>query len=520
MSNPEANVQLPEAHDDCLFVTVGPGGEAEEVVRAAGLWAARELGLADDLLAGLGLGAGRDDGPVARRRRKTDLASITARLTEQGLIVGSVPLLGAGNPTIAQGLAGPAAISIAMAESLTRTVATPPRRRHSTRTNVLRVRDAAARDKVLTALAAFPGIEVSLVPRRYLQVRRPRPTRTAVGRTGASPSVSAATPPAAGTSFAHWHLAKTETDAARRSARFVEPRHVAVAVLDTGIDEGHPQLAGRIGHYEHSYAGLPVVSSPQDIVGHGTHVAGSIMAAAHASSGVVGMCACDLSVLKIFDDQTEYFADHDQYMYAVHPIMYVRALAACVDLNVRVANLSIGGTAPPSRVEADALNELTANGCTIVAAMGNDRSLGSPFMYPAAHPGVIAVGATDPGDRLTEFSNRGPHIWVTAPGRAIWSTMPTYSGQTGFRVDRTTAVRREGRPIQRERDYDALDGTSMATPQVAAAIAMYLAADPAATPTDVRTALQGSADKVAGMAGRPFHEDYGYGRLNVAALLR
>jgi subtilisin family serine protease len=379
-----------------------------------------------------------------------------------------------------------------------------------TGTSMIRVRNGQSRETVIRALAAEFGVTVAPVPRRYLLAKK-----AARARPGAR-MAPAAVPPAMG---AAWHLEKTGTTAARAAAKFIEPKQVKVAVLDTGIDETHPLLKSRLARYFHTYNNLNVVSGAADIVGHGTHVAGTVAAMLDRLTGVCGMCDCKLTAMKIFDDTTEYIPQQGYLAYTVEPTMYLRAFLECADAAIQVVNLSIGGPAPPSAQEAQAINNLIGNGCVIVAAMGNERELGSRPSYPAAHPGIIAVGATDPGDRVTSFSNRGPHISLCAPGKGIWSTMPTYSGQYGFYPDMSSGSPKEGRAIMRDTLFGQEDGTSMASPQVAAAAAMYLAVHPAARPVDVRTALTDSAEKVPAMSGKSFHEDYGYGRLDVAALL-
>jgi subtilisin family serine protease len=163
---------------------------------------------------------------------------------------------------------------------------------------------------------------------------------------------------------------------------------------------------------------------------------------------------------------------------------------------------------------------LTASGAVVCAAMGNERTLGSPTSYPAAIQDVVAVGATSVNDAVASFSNRGDHIALAAPGKGIWSTLPTYDGQSGFAaVHLPDGSVKEGKPIRRERDYDSWDGTSMATPHVTAASALYLAKVGRNDGPTVKRALQKSADRVAGMSGKAFHPDYGSGRLNLAKLL-
>jgi subtilisin family serine protease len=152
--------------------------------------------------------------------------------------------------------------------------------------------------------------------------------------------------------------------------------------------------------------------------------------------------------------------------------------------------------------------------------MGNERQQGSPTSYPAAIDGVIAVGATSLDDSVADFSNRGNHIAISAPGVAIWSTLPTYAGQFGFQaVPGPTGQPVEGKPMRRETDYDAWPGTSMATPHVTASVALLFANKGKMSSDKVRQRLSATADKVPGMNGQPHHADYGAGRLNLLRLL-
>ena len=99
--------------------------------------------------------------------------------------------------------------------------------------------------------------------------------------------------------------------------------------------------------------------------------------------------------------------------------------------------------------------------------------------------------------------------------------MPTYPGQFGFEaIIGPDGNPREGKPNRRETDYDAWPGTSIASPHVAASAALYIANAGRTPPADVRRALAETADKVPDMNGDDFDSDYGYGRLNLEALLR
>ncbi|MEY9536373.1 S8 family peptidase [Sinorhizobium fredii] len=373
------------------------------------------------------------------------------------------------------------------------------------------------------ALAGDPTVaSVSRVPLRYLVARSPRKSAGSVSKKP-SPAgrgrIAAAPPPA----HTMWNLRKIKWDEARSLTGFDDASRVKVAVLDTGIDAEHPDLKDQIGGYVYEHPDLPAASSAQDLVGHGTHVTGTIAATINNDLGVNGISRARIHAWKIFDDRPDLLTYPDgtaEFAYFVDPVIYLRALLDCADAGIDIINLSIGGAGAPDPTESAAFEELLANGTTIVAAMGNERREGSPISYPAAIPGVIAVGATNLQDRITTFSNRGNHITIAAPGEAIWSTLPTYPGQMSWRAERGPDGRwRQGKPDIRETDYDAWPGTSMASPHVAAAAALYIANGGARDPAVIRSALASSADKVPAMGGQDFTPDFGYGRLNLEQLI-
>jgi len=373
--------------------------------------------------------------------------------------------------------------------------------------------DADVED-VQTSLANDPHVDfVSRVPIRYLALpARARPRRAS---TAASPA-TATTPPST-----LWNLRKIRWAEARAKLGFKDASQVHVAVLDTGIDPNHPDLTGNPKDYVFEHPDLPDASSDRDLVGHGTHVSGTITAVINNALGINGICDCKLTVWKIFTDQAEYVPEFGYFTYFVDPIMYQRALSECIERgDVSVVNLSIGGPGKPDQNELQLFKTLMAKGTTVVAAMGNEREEGSPTSYPAAIPGVIAVGATSLDDTITTFSNRGNHVSLSAPGKGIWSTLPTYPGQDGFRaVFSGNGDPVQGKPLRRKTDYDAWDGTSMATPHVTAAAALLIAKKGDVKPAAVRTALMTSADKVPDMNGKSFDSDFGAGRLNLLRLL-
>jgi len=372
-------------------------------------------------------------------------------------------------------------------------------------------------DALQAAFMRDPACETaSRVPIRYLAAAPRTASRKTRRKPGASTAAPAASPPSA---TPLWNLQRINWLDARAKPGFRDADQIRVAVLDSGIQPDHPDLDGLITSYVYGHPNLPGVSGPKDYIGHGTHVAGTIAAAINNAIGIQGVCRCELRAWKIFDDETDYSAFSNSFVYYVNPVMYRRALADCIRERVDVINLSIGGPARPDPQEQRLFDRLIQQGCTIVAAMGNGRQSGSRISYPAKIRGVIAVGATNINDRVASFSNRGAHISVAAPGVGIWSTLPTYPGQTGFSAVPGPGGRPiEGRRRRRETDYDSWNGTSMATPHVAGAAALTLAKQ-RLPGSAVKARLEATADKVPGMGGAAFHPDYGYGRINLSRLI-
>lgn len=271
---------------------------------------------------------------------------------------------------------------------------------------------------------------------------------------------------------------------------------VSVAVLDTGVDTTHPELQSYFsGSHKSHY--VSDGTSANDLVGHGTHVAGIIAAHSTNALGLAGVCQCDLRAWKIFGDQP---APNGEFY--VDETLYSRALNAARTEAVQVINLSIGGTAT-SQTEALLFRRLIQAGIIVVAAMGNEFEDGNPVEYPGAYPNVIAVGATNEANRRARFSNTGERIALCAPGTNILSTLPL----------RASAAREET-------EYAAWSGTSMAAPHVAAAAALVRARQPTLTPAEVGARLAESAAKLPAMGARAQTDEYGSGLLDVEAALR
>lgn len=264
---------------------------------------------------------------------------------------------------------------------------------------------------------------------------------------------------------------------------------VAVAVVDTGVDLNHPDLKERLlPGYNAIERGQP----PKDDNGHGTHVAGTVGAINDNGIGVAGM-APNARILPVRvlggAGSGSLFGIADGIRWAS-------------DHGANVINLSLGGPSD-SQILASAIQDAIRSGVTVVAAMGNSGK--NEKLYPAAYPGVIAVGATDPADQKASFSTMGSHIAVSAPGVKILSTMPTYD-----------CWLTKNHPDKFQKEYSFLNGTSMATPHVAGLAALVIGANRAASPEQVRKVIQSAVVDL----GKPgADDDFGTGRIDAAKAL-
>ena len=268
-----------------------------------------------------------------------------------------------------------------------------------------------------------------------------------------------------------------------------DARNVHVAILDTGVDDTHPDLAGVIATYDR--AG----HSRKDIPGHGTHVAGILAARANNGIGISGVANCRLHVWKIFSDPRN--PDHEEEF---DDEAYNRALAAVLDSPARIVNLSLGGV-ERSRIEQDLIEALVAEGVLVIAAMGNEFEEGNPTEWPAAYANVLAVGAIGENRRRASFSNTGAHINVVAPGNNILSTLPNYKY---FGRD--------------EVGYAAWPGTSMAAPHVAGVAALLKAKYAQKSGTWIGQRLERTAIKLPAMRSK-FSRAYGHGLVSLKRAL-
>jgi thermitase len=262
-------------------------------------------------------------------------------------------------------------------------------------------------------------------------------------------------------SIDQWGPAAVTAPAAWQLASGGSP-NIVIAIVDTGVDDTHPDLAPKIVG-EYSYVG-----TIKDGFGHGTHVAGIAAAATDNQIGIAGMCPnCKILSVKVLDDQgSGYMSD------VASGIIYAASHGA------RVISLSLGGNSRSETLHS-ALDYALVNNALPVCAMGNAGSSFNP-PEPAYWHDCLSVIATDQNGAKASFSNYGMKADVAAPGVAILSTMPTYP------VTLTTA---HGYSM----NYDALSGTSMATPMVSGIAGLVLSQNPNLTPAQVAGIIEASS---------------------------
>jgi subtilisin family serine protease len=291
---------------------------------------------------------------------------------------------------------------------------------------------------------------------------------------------------------------------------------VRVAVIDSGIDVTHPDLASRI-YLARSFVG----GSVADAQGHGTFVAGEIAAATNNAEGIAGIAfPAQLIVAKVVRRDGTISLEGE-----------AEAIKWAVDQGARVINLSLGGLRDPrnpsrdtySALEASAVDYAVAKGALLVAAVGNsDQAPVTPWpfaSYPAALPHVVGVSSLARDGSVSVFSDRDAvYNDIAAPGEDILSTLPR-----ALTRDNVTCVD-QGYSDCGPAEFRHSQGTSFAGPQVAAAAALLLAESPSLTASQAATLLERTAvdlNASTGCPGCPLLRDSlsGWGRLDVAAAL-
>jgi thermitase len=256
---------------------------------------------------------------------------------------------------------------------------------------------------------------------------------------------------------------------------------VLVAVIDTGVDYNHPDLAPNYVPLGYDWANND--PDPRDDFGHGTHCAGIIAAVMNNSMGIAGLAQVRIMSEKVLDSMGGGYSD-----------WLANGIAHAVDQGANVLSISLGGYGD-SEIVHDAIKYAYSKGALVVAAAGNSNSNVKP--YPGGYDEVVAVAATDQNDNKASFSNWGDWVELAAPGVDVLSTMPTYHvtlNDYGYSMN-----------------YDYLSGTSMACPHVSGVAALVWSEYANRTRDWLRMWLRYTADDL----GDPgFDEYYGYGRVD------
>ncbi|HML12732.1 MAG TPA: S8 family serine peptidase [Xanthobacteraceae bacterium] len=252
---------------------------------------------------------------------------------------------------------------------------------------------------------------------------------------------------------------------ATEAHRLATGNRVSVAVIDSGVDPNHPDLAGAIaGSYEPAGTDRP---HP-----HGTGMAGAI-----ASRGTVQGIAPGAELLTV-----RAFSANSGSAEGT-TLNIIKGLDWAAEKGARVVNMSFAGPADPRL--RDALAKANAKGMVLIAAAGNAGPT-SPPLYPAADPSVIAVTAVDASDALFSGANRGKYIAVAAPGVDVLVPAP-------------------------DAGYQLTTGTSVAAAEVSGVVALLIERNPRLTPKDVRRILMRTAKH---LGPRGDEREYGAGLVN------
>ncbi len=282
---------------------------------------------------------------------------------------------------------------------------------------------------------------------------------------------------------------------------------VRVAVLDTGVDPDHPDIDLATedpsdptypgGWAEFDATGQRVESTPHDTAVHGTHVSGTV--AGGAASGTAIGVAPDAELLHglVLNETSGTFAQ------------IVAGMEWAVERDADVLSMSLGATGRYAQL-IDPVRNARESGVVVVGAVGNEGTdtSGSPGnVYE-----TLTVGAIDSNGAVPSFSG-GERIareeWVGAP--VDWTAPSSYAvpDVVAPGVDVASAVPGGG--------YEALPGTSMATPHVSGTAALLLSIEPDATPTEIEAAITGTARVPADADGETVATRYGAGVVDASA---
>jgi hypothetical protein len=283
---------------------------------------------------------------------------------------------------------------------------------------------------------------------------------------------------------------------------------VKVAVLDSGVNFNHFDLRDNFD-LSANELGYDFVSDdffPEDVYGHGTHVAG-ILAAASNGFGVVGVAPnAQIVALRVLDDNGEGTASR-----IIEALQWIQNYnAAHPDSPIRITNNSYGTGSNSSQLEA-AFDVLASSGVLHIGSAGNEGSAagnGNNVSYPARYESVVAVAALDKNNQRASFSSTGSDVEIAAPGVAVLSTWKDSTNFAGPQPFSFAGYAGEY--------FIEANGTSMASPHVAGVAALLMASDANYTAEAVRKKINGTALDL-GEIGKD--KLYGYGLVDASSAL-
>lgn len=267
-----------------------------------------------------------------------------------------------------------------------------------------------------------------------------------------------------------WHLEKIQ--AARGWDYSTGSPAVIIAIVDSGVDATHPDLAGKV------LPGYDFIANDEDATdefGHGTAVAGIAAAASNNGVGIAGVSwGAAILPVRVLDA-----SGAGSYSNVINGIIFA------ADCGARIINLSLAGGSPSEALQA-AIDYAWAKGALVVAAAGNTGS--TAITYPAACRNVLAVSATDASDLRPAWSSYGNWLDLAAPGENI------------------VVLRLDG-------SYTTASGTSFSAPIVSGVVSLMASANPSLSNVALSDLLLTSTDDV----GAPGYDSAsGYGRVNAA----
>ena len=253
--------------------------------------------------------------------------------------------------------------------------------------------------------------------------------------------------------------------------RVASGNNIIVAVIDSEVDRDHAELAGTISQR------FDATDSESKAHSHGTAMAGAIV----SRERLLGIApGAKILAVRAFSE-TSGSAESTSFN-------ILKGMEWAISQGARVINMSFAGPYDPALERA--LKDAAAKGVVLIGASGNAGPKSAP-LWPGADPNVIAVTATDSGDKLFRQANRGPYVSVASPGVEILAPAP----QAGYQLS---------------------TGTSIATAHISGVVALMLERDPTLTPRDVRLILESTAADL-GPKGRD--TQFGWGLVNPAKAL-